>query len=267
MHPMLNIAVRAARVAGKILVKDFGVEVDLNVQVKSQHDFVTELDKAAENAIVRNILKVYPDHSILAEEGGEIIGKDADHQWIIDPLDGTTNYLRGIPHFAISIAYQYKGSVQAAVIYDPLREELFTATRGAGVQLNGKRLRVKNQRDLNGALLGTGFPFKRKDLAPQYQAVFSDLFAQVSDMRRAGSAALDLAYVAAGRMDGFWEFSLQPWDIAAGALMVREAGGLVTDFAGGHGFMDSGHVVAGNPKVVQGILAKARPHLPASMKK
>ncbi|MDX1705317.1 inositol-1-monophosphatase [Pseudidiomarina sp.] len=267
MHPMLNIAVRAARVAGKILVKDFGVEVDLNVQVKSQHDFVTELDKAAESAIVRNILKVYPDHSILAEEGGEIIGNDADHQWIIDPLDGTTNYLRGIPHFAISIAYQYKGSVQAAVIYDPLREELFTATKGAGVQLNGKRLRVKSQRDLNGALLGTGFPFKRKDLTPQYQAVFGALFEQVSDMRRGGSAALDLAYVAAGRMDGFWEFSLQPWDIAAGALMVREAGGLVTDFAGGHGFMESGHVVAGNPKVVQGILSKARPHLPVSMKK
>ncbi|RUO56311.1 MULTISPECIES: inositol-1-monophosphatase [Pseudidiomarina] len=266
MHPMLNIAVRAARAAGKILSKNFGVEADLNIQAKSQHDFVTEIDKAAEQAIIRTIQKTYPDHSFLAEESGAHEGATPEHQWIIDPLDGTTNYLRGIPHFAISIAYLHKGTVQAAVVYDPLREELFSASRGAGAQLNGKRIRVTKQRDLNGALLATGFPFKRKDLVENYQNVFGSLFEQTADMRRAGAAALDLVYVAAGRMDGFWEFSLQPWDIAAGGLIVREAGGLVTDFAGGHGFMQSGHVVAGNPKVVQGILSKARPHLPSSMK-
>lgn len=266
MHPMLNIAVRAARAAGKILVKNFGVEADYNVQQKSQNDFVTEIDKAAEQAIVRAILKVYPDHSIQAEEGGEISGKDADHLWIIDPLDGTTNYLRGIPHFAISIAYAVKGVVQCGLVYDPLREELFTATRGAGAALNDKRLRVAKQRDLNGALLATGFPFKRKDLTTNYMAIFNELFTDVADMRRNGAAALDLAYVACGRIDGFWEFGLQPWDIAAGGLLVREAGGLVAEFNGGHKFMQSGNVVAGNPKVVQGILSKARAHLPASMK-
>src|SRR5690554_1895507 len=266
MHPMLNIAVRAARAAGKILVKNFGVEVDLNVQTKSQNDFVTEIDKAAESAIIRAIQKAYPDHSFLAEEGGEVVGKDSEHQWIIDPLDGTTNYVRGIPHFAVSIAYLHKGVVQVAVVYDPLREELFSASRGQGVQLNGKRLRVTKQRDLNGALLATGFPFKRKDISKEYLAIFADLFEHTADMRRSGSAALDLAYVANGRIDGFWEFSLQPWDIAAGQLLVREAGGIVTDFAGGHDFMRSGNVVAGNPKVVQHLLTKARPHLPASMK-
>ncbi|WP_417665746.1 inositol-1-monophosphatase [Pseudidiomarina sp.] len=266
MHPMLNIAVRAARVAGKILVKNFGVEVDLNVQTKTQNDFVTELDKAAESAIIRTIQKAYPQHSFLAEESGEVVGGEPDHQWIIDPLDGTTNYLRGIPHFSISIAYLHKGVVQAAVVYDPLREELFSASRGQGAQLNGKRLRATKQRDLNGALLATGFPFKRKDMTKDYMAVFASLFEYTSDMRRSGSAALDLAYVANGRIDGFWEFSLKPWDIAAGQLLVREAGGIVTDFAGGHGFMTSGNVVAGNPKVVQHLLTTARPHLPASLK-
>jgi myo-inositol-1(or 4)-monophosphatase len=266
MHPMINIGVRAARAAGKILVKNFGVEVDLNVQTKSQNDFVTELDKAAETAIIQTIKRAFPDHSFMAEESGEIIGKDEEHTWIIDPLDGTTNYLRGVPHFAISIAYSYKGSVQAAVIYDPLREELFTASKGGGAQLNGKRLRVKAQRDLNGALLATGFPFKRKDLTTEYINIFTALFEHVGDMRRAGAAALDLAYVAAGRVDGFWEFSLQPWDIAAGQLIVREAGGIVVDFAGGHSYMQTGHVVAGSPKVVQHLVTKARPHLPASLR-
>ncbi len=266
MHPMINIGVRAARAAGKILVKNFGVEVDLNVQTKSQNDFVTELDKAAEATIIHTIQKAFPDHAFKAEESGEIVGKDGEHMWIIDPLDGTTNYLRGIPHFAISIAYSFRGSVQAAIIYDPLREELFTASRGAGAQLNGRRLRVKTQRDLNGTLLATGFPFKRKDLATEYVNIFADLFEHVADMRRAGSAALDLAYVAAGRVDGFWEFGLAPWDIAAGQLIVREAGGIVADFAGGHSFMETGHVVAGSPKVVQHLVTKARPHLPSSLR-
>lgn len=266
MHPMLNIAVRAARAAGKILTKNFGVEADFKVQAKSQNDFVSDIDKAAEQAIINTILKTFPDHSILAEEGGSIEGKTPEHQWIIDPLDGTTNYLRGISHFAISIAYLHKGVTQAAVVYDPLREELFSATKGAGAQLNGKRIRVGAKRDLNGTLLATGFPFKRKDLTKEYQAIFGALFEHTADMRRCGSAALDLAYVAAGRMDAFWEFGLEKWDIAAGSLLVREAGGLITDFAGGHNFMQSGNTVAGSPKVVQHLLTTARPHLPASMK-
>lgn len=176
MHPMLTIAVRAARAAGKILVKNFGIEADINIQAKTQNDFVSDLDKAAEAAIIGAIQKAYPDHSIVAEESGSVVGKDADHEWVIDPLDGTTNYLRGIPHFAISIAYRVKGVVQVAVVYDPLREELFTATKGGGAQLNGKRLRVKASRDLNGALLATGFPFKRKDLTASYLNIFADLF-------------------------------------------------------------------------------------------
>ncbi|RUO78457.1 inositol-1-monophosphatase [Pseudidiomarina taiwanensis] len=261
MHPMLTIAVRAARAAGKILVKNFGVEADLNIQAKSQNDFVSEIDKAAEAAIIGAIRKNYPDHSIIAEESGTTAGAESEHEWIIDPLDGTTNYLRGIPHFAISIAYRVKGVVQVAVVYDPLREDLFTAVKGGGAQLNGKRLRVKAKRDLDGALLATGFPFKRKALSDVYLAVFADLFEDVADMRRAGAAALDLAYVAAGRVDGFFEFALQPWDMAAGALLVREAGGLVADFNGGHDFLSQGHIVAGNPKVVQALLTRARPHV------
>ncbi|SDB19144.1 myo-inositol-1(or 4)-monophosphatase [Pseudidiomarina indica] len=266
MHPMLNIAVRAARVAGKILVKSFGVEVDLNVTTKSQNDFVSELDRVAEDAIINVIRKAYPDHAIMAEESGHNEGRDNDHQWIIDPLDGTTNYVRGIPHFAISIAYAYKGVVQAGVVYDPLREELFTASRGQGAQLNGRRIRVTNHKDLNGALLATGFPFKRKDLVADYTALFTELFQHTADMRRAGSAALDLAYVANGRIDGYWEFSLQPWDIAAGQLIAREAGAIVTDFGGGHHFMKTGHVVAGAPKVVQHLLMIAKNKLPESLR-
>lgn len=265
MHPMLNIAVRAARAAGKILVKNFGETASYKAQMKSHNDWVTALDQAAEEAIVATIRKSYPDHSILAEESGLTEGKDADVQWIIDPLDGTTNYLRGIPHFCISIAVAIKGSVQHAVVYDPMREDLFTASKGAGAQLNGKRLRVSGMKDLNGTMLATGFPFKNKTLLPVHQGIFADLFEQVADMRRAGAAALDLAYVASGKFDGFWEFGLKSWDIAAGDLLVREAGGIVTEFNGGHGYLKSGNIVAGTPKVVQQILSKARPHLPKSL--
>ena len=266
MHPMLNIAVRAARAAGKILVKSFGVEVDLNVTAKSQNDFVSEIDHAAEQAIISVIRKTYPDHAIMAEESGLTTGRDNDHQWIIDPLDGTTNYVRGIPHFAISIAYAYKGVVQVGVIYDPLREALFTASRGQGAQLNGKRIRASKHKDLSGALLATGFPFKRKDLMADYTALFTELFQFTGDMRRAGSAALDLAYVANGRMDGYWEFNRHPWDIASGQLSAREAGSIVTDFSGGHSFMTSGHVVAGSAKVVQHLLQVAKEKLPESLR-
>jgi len=262
---MLNIAVRAARAAGKILVKNFGETANFKAQMKSHNDWVTALDQAAEEAIIATIRKSYPDHGFIAEESGVQVGKDADVQWLIDPLDGTTNYLRGIPHFAISIAVLVKGTVHHAVVYDPMREDLFTASRGAGAQLNGKRLRVSGLKDTGGALLATGFPFKNKSILPAYQAIFADLFESAADMRRSGAASLDLAYVAAGNFDGFWEFGLQPWDIGAGELLVREAGGIVTEFNGGHDYLKSCNIVAGAPKVVKDILGKARPHLPKTL--
>jgi len=265
MHPMLNIAVRAARAAGKILTKNFGEKADFKAQMKTHNDWVTALDKAAEEAIIAVIKKSYPKHSILAEESGLQTGADADVTWIIDPLDGTTNYLRGIPHFAISIAVAVKGVVQHAVVYDPLREDLFTATRGAGAQRNDKRIRVSNAKDLQSTVLATGFPFKNKTLLPVHQAIFADLFEPVADMRRGGAAALDLAYVASGILDGFWEFGLQPWDTAAGDLLVREAGGIVSDFRGGHDYQKHGNIVAGAPKVVKELLGVARPHLPKNL--
>ncbi|EKE85242.1 inositol-1-monophosphatase [Idiomarina xiamenensis] len=267
MHPMLNIAVRAARAAGKILVKNFEQGQDLKATQKSPNDWVTELDKAAEDIIIATIKKSYPKHGFVAEESGVHSGEENDYQWVIDPLDGTTNYLRGIPHFCISIALMHKGATQQAVVYDPLREELFTASRGAGAQLNGRRLRVTALPDLNGALLATGFPFRAKHRMPEYQAIFSQLFEFCADMRRAGAAALDLAYVASGRLDAYWEMGLKPWDTAAGDLLVREAGGIVTDFAGGHNYLESGNVVAGAPKVMKQLLAEIRPHLTDTLKR
>lgn len=266
MHAMLNIAVRAARAAGRVAVKSFNEPQHLEVQSKGLHDYVTNVDKACEQVIISTILKSYPDHQILAEESGES-GAQGDYQWIIDPIDGTTNFMRGIPHFCISIALAHKGTVQHAVVYDPVREEMFTASRGAGAQLNGYRIRVSGGKDLNGALLATGFPFRMKHFLPDYQKVFNKFFEQAADVRRAGAAALDLAYVAAGRFDGFWEAGLNIWDTAAGELLVREAGGVVTDFAGGMNHTKSGNIVAGAPKVLQAMVTQMRPLLPDAMKK
>ncbi|RUO80323.1 inositol-1-monophosphatase [Idiomarina tyrosinivorans] len=265
MHPMLNIAVRASRAAGKILMKQFDQAQPLEIQAKGPNDWVSEADRAAEKAIVDTIKKSFPNHSIVAEESGVQEGSEKEYQWVIDPLDGTTNFLRGIPHFCISIALLHKGSVQQAVVYDPIREELFTASRGAGAQLNGRRLRLSAKTELKGSILATGFPFRMKHRLEEYQAMFNGLFEHCADMRRAGAAALDLAYVAAGRYDGYWEMGLKPWDLAAGELIVREAGGIVTDFSGGHGYMDSGHIVAGAPKVMKQMLSTIRPHLPKNM--
>ncbi|ATZ73703.1 inositol-1-monophosphatase [Idiomarina sp. X4] len=258
MHPMLNIAVRAARAAGKILVKNFDQGNPVEAESKGLNDWVTDMDKAAEQAIINTIKKSYPDHGIIAEESGTQAGKENDFQWVIDPLDGTTNYMRGIPHFCISIALLHKGSVQQAVVYDPIREELFTASRGAGAQLNGRRLRISPKVELKGAILSTGFPFKMKSRLPEYLEMFNKLFEHCADVRRAGAAALDLAYVAAGRHDAFWEMGLKPWDILAGELLVREAGGIVSDFQGGHNYVQSGNIAAGAPKALKQMLAKIR---------
>lgn len=267
MHPMLNIAVRAARAAGKVILQGYERLDRIETETKSANDFVTNIDKDAEQVIIETLLTAYPDHSIVAEESGISGAEKSDYQWIIDPLDGTSNFMRGVPHFAISIALKHKDRLDQALIYDPIRDELFTASRGAGAQLNGYRIRVTDKPDLNGTMLATGFPFKAKHHLPAYTAIFSDLFEHVADMRRAGSAALDLAYVAAGRVDGFWEIGLKPWDIAAGELIVREAGGLVCDFVGGHNHLKSGNVVAANPRITQRLVKAMQPHLGEALKR
>ncbi|MCC2614939.1 inositol-1-monophosphatase [Aestuariibacter halophilus] len=257
MHPMLNIAVRAARVAGNIIVRGLEKRDDLMAEVKGINDYVTRIDKEAEQAIIAKIQQSYPDHSFIGEEGGVIDGDEA-YKWIIDPLDGTTNFIKGIPHFAVSIALQHKGKVEQAVVFDPIRGELFTASKGAGAQLNGFRVRASGARELAGTVLATAFPFKDKAALPAYTESFNRIFTQAGDVRRCGSAALDLAYVAAGRYDGYWERGIKPWDIAAGELIVKEAGGLVTDFAGGNDTMKKGEIVAGSAKVVQQLVKTLR---------
>jgi len=259
MHPMLNIAVRAARSAGNVISRSMARLDSISVQVKERNDFVTEVDRDAENVIIGILRKAYPDHAILAEESGQTSGDD--FQWIIDPLDGTTNFLHGFPQFAVSIALRHKGRLEQAVVYDPLSQELFTATRGDGAMLNDRRIRVSNRAGLEGALLGTGFPFKAQHHLDTYLDMFRALFPQTAGIRRAGAAALDLAYVAAGRLDGFWEIGLSTWDMAAGVLLIQEAGGLSSDFSGGHNHLESGNLVAGNPKVFAEILKTIRPHV------
>ncbi|WP_445400116.1 inositol-1-monophosphatase [Zobellella sp. An-6] len=265
MHPMLNIAVRAARNAGQVIVKGFANPDNLETRQKGQSDFVTNVDLDAENAVVNTIRKSYPEHTIIGEECGELVGSNNDYQWIIDPLDGTTNFMRGIPHFAVSIALRVKGRTEQAVVYDPIRDELFTASRGAGAQLNGYRIRTGKAKDLTNTVLATGFPFKQKHQADAYLAMFKAMFVQCADIRRAGAASLDLAYVAAGRVDGYWELGLKPWDSAAGSLIAREAGAIVTDFVGGHNHERSGNLVCANPKVLKAMLASIREHLPESL--
>ncbi len=257
MHPMLNIAVRAARVAGNVITRGFENRSEIETQVKGPNDYVTRIDKEAEQAIISKIKQSYPTHSFVGEEGGIVAG-DEDFKWIIDPLDGTTNFIQGIPHFAVSIALMIKGRLDQAVVFDPIRGELFTASRGAGAQLNGFRVRTSARKDLNGSVLATALPFKHKDRFSDYMTSFNNIFMQCGDIRRGGSAALDLAYVAAGRFDGYWEKGIKPWDIAAGELLVREAGGIVSDFVGGHDTMKKGEIVAGNPKVVRELVKQLK---------
>jgi len=266
VHPMLNIAVRAARSAGNIITR-YADQVDtLTVSNKSHNDFVTEVDQQAEQEIIGTIRKAYPEHSILAEESGQHEGNE--YEWIIDPLDGTTNFLYGFPHFAISIAARHKGRLEQAVIYDPMRQELFTASRGGGATLNGRRMRVTNRRGLDGALLGTGIPFRQSQAKwnDAYFDMMKDLIPGSAGIRRAGSAALDLAYVACGRLDGFWELDLNLWDIAAGVLLIEEAGGLISGITGKPDHLETGHVVTGNPRVFKAMLQKIQPHLTPDLK-
>jgi myo-inositol-1(or 4)-monophosphatase len=257
MNPTLNIAIRAARSAGNVIIRNLGKLDTLAIHTKDRNDFVTEVDRQAEQEIIYILRKAFPGHGILAEESGFQEGDE--HQWIIDPLDGTTNFLHGFPQFAVSIAMRHKGRLEHGVVYDPLRQEIFSASRGAGATLNDQRLRVTNRKTLEGSLLGTGFPFKSQQHLEVYLEMFRALFPQTAGIRRAGSAALDLAYVAAGRLDGFWEIGLSIWDMAAGVLLIQEAGGLSSDFSGGHDHLESGNIVAGNPKLFAEILKTIRP--------
>jgi myo-inositol-1(or 4)-monophosphatase len=262
---MLNIAVRAARSAGSVILRYVDRVDTVAVAEKERHDFVSEVDRLAERSVIAVLRKAYPDHAILAEESGSQAGDE--YQWVIDPLDGTTNFLHGFPQFAVAIALRHRGQLQHAVVYDPLRNELFTASRGGGAALNERRIRVSKVRHLDGALLGTGFPFRRQDYLDDYLCMFRALLPQTSGIRRAGSAALDLAYVASGRLDGFWEIGLSPWDMAAGALLIQEAGGFVSDFAGGGDFLATGNIVAGTPAIAQAMLRALDPCLPAALRR
>lgn len=252
MHPYLNIATNAARKAGNIIAHGLEKVNSLQFTQKQHNDFVTEIDVQCEQAIIEIIRKAYPNHAILAEESGKTEGNEVT--WIIDPLDGTTNFLHQFPHFSVSIAVQMKDKLEFGLVYDPMRHEFFTAVRGQGAQLNNRRIRVSTHAGLQGALLGTGFPFRNLERIDPYMKTLHAFMPQVGGIRRAGSAALDLAYVAAGRFDGYWEYDLAAWDIAAGALIVTEAGGLVSDPDGSENYLSSGHIVAGNPKIFKAIL-------------
>ncbi len=258
MQPMLYIALRAARRAGQIIVRALDRVDILLVEEKQKHDLVSEVDRAAEEAIIDTLLRSYPDHAILAEESGA--SGDSEYTWIIDPLDGTTNFLYGIPHFAVSIALRHGGRIEQAVVIDPLRNEEFTASRGVSAQLNGRRLRVSKRKTLETAVVGTGIPYRAvaEDL-DAYMKMLTVVTRTCRGVRRGGAAALDLAYVAAGRFDAYFEVGLEPWDIAAGALLIEEAGGLISDLTGRPRHLESGNVACGNPKCHHELVATLEP--------
>ncbi len=259
MHPTLNIAVKAARRAGSIITRASEDIGSLTINDKGYNDFVTEVDLASEKEIIRVLKASYPDHAFLGEETG--LTHQADNVWIIDPLDGTTNFLHGFPQYCISIALEEKGEITQAVIYDPNRNDLFTATKGQGAFLNQRRMRVSNKSKLKESILGTGFPFRDFQHLPVYLKIFEDVVRGTSGIRRPGSAALDLAYVAAGWFDGFFEINLSKWDIAAGGLLVTEAGGIVSDFSEKDGWLDSGNIVATNPKIYDPLIKIIQSHI------
>ena len=254
---MLNIAVRAARRAGSIINRAALDGGGLEVRAKRLNDFVTRVDHASEEAIIEIVRKAYPDHAVLAEESGASAGR-AEYEWIIDPLDGTTNFIHGFPQYCVSIAIRHRGAVAHGVIYDPSKNELFTASKGRGAFLNDRRVRVSKCLRLADALVGTGFPFKEISRIESYTRQMKKMMESSAGLRRAGAAALDLAYVACGRLDAFWELGLSPWDMAAGALMIQEAGGLVGDLRGEQSYLESGEIATATPKVYPGLLEALR---------
>ncbi|MFL6600194.1 MAG: inositol monophosphatase family protein [Steroidobacteraceae bacterium] len=264
MHALLNIAVRAARAAGEVIIRSLNRLESLTITSKGRNDFVSEVDHAAEAEIIKLIRKNYPSHAFLAEESGST--GDSDTVWIIDPLDGTTNFLHGFPTFSVSIACQMKGRLEHAVVYDPISQEIFSATRGAGAHLDNRRIRVSKQRGLEGSLIGTGFPYRANaKYLDSYMAMLRAVMENTAGVRRPGSAALDMAYVAAGRTDGFWEIGLSPWDTAAGTLLIVEAGGRIGTLTGGE-YTQGGNVLAGSPKVYAALLELLAPHVPEQLR-
>jgi myo-inositol-1(or 4)-monophosphatase len=251
LHPMLNVAIKAARTAGTIINRAALDVESVRVSAKQTNDFVTEVDHAAEAAIIDTLLTAYPDHAIWAEESGQREGKHggADHVWIIDPLDGTTNFIHGFPVYCVSIALMVGNKLEQAVVYDPSRNDLFCATKGRGAYMNDRRIRVAKRITLRDSLLSTGFPFRPGDAFQTYMQMLGEVMPKCAGVRRPGSAALDLAYVAAGFTDGFFEMGLSPWDVAAGALLVTEAGGLVGNFTGESNFLEQKECMAANPKI------------------
>lgn len=246
MHPLINIGVSAARSAGNYIMRHLDRVPQLAVERKGRNDFVTQVDRNAEAEIVKIIHKAYPQHAILGEEGGKI--GDNEVVWIVDPLDGTTNFLHGLPHFAVSIGIQVKGKLEHGVIYAPCTQDLYIASRGAGATLNNRKLRVSGAKDMDETLVGTGVPLREANL-DAYLPMLRNVVANTAGVRRAGCASLDLAYVAAGRLDAFWELNLKPWDIAAGIVLVHEAGGIVTEIYGQPDVMSTGHILAATPKL------------------
>jgi myo-inositol-1(or 4)-monophosphatase len=255
---MLNIAVRAARRAGSIINRAALAGGGLQVKSKRKNDFVTEVDRAAEASIIETVRKAYPAHAILGEESGALDVAEAEFRWIIDPLDGTTNFIHAFPQYCVSIGVEQRGALAHAVIYDPLRDELFTASKGRGAFLNDRRMRVSKCQKVEDALIGTGFPYRELGRLDLYMRQLRTMMEKSSGVRRAGAAALDLAYVACGRLDGFWELGLAPWDMAAGALLIQEAGGLVADLQGDQGFLEKGDICAATPKLFPALLQSLR---------
>ncbi|MBC8028060.1 MAG: inositol monophosphatase [Steroidobacteraceae bacterium] len=264
MQPLLNLAIKAARRAGDIIVRAIPRLEAVEVHSKGRNDYVSEVDRAAEADIIETIRRLYPGHAFLAEESGA--SGDSDVVWIIDPLDGTTNFLHGFPTFAVSIAAQVRGRIEHAVVFDPMRQELFTASRGEGAQCDGRKMRVSKQTTLEGSLIATGFPFREDSpWLDEYLAMLKAVILKAAGVRRPGAAALDLAYVAAGRCDGFWELGLKPWDTAAGTLLITEAGGRVGTLSGDD-YKQGGDIAGGTPKVFAALVAELAPHIPASLK-
>lgn len=260
MHAMLNVAVMAARRGGDTLIRFMPKLSKLKIEQKGRNDFVSDADRAAEQAVISVIKRHYPDHAILAEESGQ--EGESEYTWVIDPLDGTTNYLHGFPVFCVSVALMHNGRVEHGCVYDPLRQELFTASRGEGAQLDGRRIRVTGLTQMDKALLGTGFPYRdsNMEISP-YMGMLEKAIRETSGIRRGGAAALDLCYVASGRLDAFWETGLAIWDIAAGAIIIREAGGIISGLDGSEDFLKTGHVLTGSPKIYSGTAKLFAPEI------
>jgi myo-inositol-1(or 4)-monophosphatase len=264
MDATLAIAIKAARAAGKIIARAADHPKSLTVSEKGHNDFVTEIDGAAETAIMQVISEAHPTHSFLTEESGQIDHANTDAVWIIDPLDGTTNFIHGLPNYVVSIGFRFKGIMEYGVIYHPLTQDLFVAARGQGAQLNGKRIRVSTQTKLDGALISVGLP-RPIEYLPAYLALNQAFHGQIAGIRRSGATALDLAYVAAGMLDFFWNIDSKIWDIAAGVLLVKEAGGIITDHRGGEEYWDHGNIIAGAPKLIKPALQLIHQHLPKGL--